>query len=312
MRRRPSPAFVLAFIALVFSVSGVGLAAIPARDGDVHICYSKKTGKVEFVDTQSDQFDCEKDWAGFVIDTRPTQLVSPNGKFRVEVTDTGARIAGPDAEVSVGSGTVSVDGQKGVKVRSGEDLDLVGGEDVTMTGGKDVDLRGGANFKVTGGKAVDVRGTDLGLTAAKRLAGTAATLALTGEDAVAVTSGKKLDLTGGTEAGLTAGTDASVTGGKKTTVRSGSDLALIGKNASLTAGEKLSLASGKDSAWTVGKELGITAEDAVRLKAKLVELTAFVNMNLTTKDYRLTASGKVDIKATKDVNIKGSKVKTNR
>src|SRR5215207_8913953 len=79
-RRRPSPAFVLAFLALLVSLSGVGYAAIPAKDGDVHLCYSKTTGEVTVVDTQRDNFDCEKSWVGFTFDTKPTRLVSPNGE----------------------------------------------------------------------------------------------------------------------------------------------------------------------------------------------------------------------------------------
>jgi hypothetical protein len=109
LRRRPSPAFVLAFLALLVAMSGVGYAAIPAKDGDVHLCYSKKTGAVQLVDTQSDDFDCERSWNGFVIDSKPTQLVSPNGKFVVEATDTGARLKGPGTSIEIrADGTTAV------------------------------------------------------------------------------------------------------------------------------------------------------------------------------------------------------------
>src|SRR5215207_9368933 len=148
-RRRPSPAFVLAFLALLVSLSGVGYAAIPAKDGDVHLCYSKTTREVTVVDMQNDNFDCEKSWVGFSFDTKPTRLVSPNGKFRVEATDAGARMTGPDSEVSVGAGTVSVKGTKGIEVRSQSVVDVAGRNDVTIGSDKNVRVRAGDGLGLT-------------------------------------------------------------------------------------------------------------------------------------------------------------------
>jgi hypothetical protein len=111
-RRRPSPTLIVAFLALLVSASGVAFGTIPARDGDVHVCYSKKTGDVQFVNTQKDQFACEQNWRGLIIDTDPTSLTSPDGRFKVEATNTGARLSGPDGSVEVVSGQVKVNGKK--------------------------------------------------------------------------------------------------------------------------------------------------------------------------------------------------------
>jgi hypothetical protein len=111
-RRRPSPTLIVAFLALLVSASGVAFGTIPARDGDVHVCYSKKTGDVQFVNTQKDQFACEQNWRGLIIDTDPTSLTSPDGRFKVEATNTGARLSGPDGSVEVVSGLVKVNGKK--------------------------------------------------------------------------------------------------------------------------------------------------------------------------------------------------------
>jgi hypothetical protein len=111
-RRRPSPTLIVAFLALLVSASGVAFGTIPARDGDIHVCYSKKTGDVEFVNTQRDKFDCEQNWRGLIIDTAPTTLTSPDGRFKVEATNTGARLSGPDGSVEVTSGLVKVNGRK--------------------------------------------------------------------------------------------------------------------------------------------------------------------------------------------------------
>src|SRR5436853_6987594 len=101
LRRRSSPALVVAFLALLVSASGVAFGTIPARDGDIHACYSKKTGDVEFVNTQKDQFACQQNWRGLVIDTTPTSLTSPDGRFKIEVSNSGARMAGPNTSVEL-------------------------------------------------------------------------------------------------------------------------------------------------------------------------------------------------------------------
>jgi hypothetical protein len=166
MLRRPSPAFVLAFVALLVSLSGVSIAAIPAKDGDIHACYSKKTFEIELVDTQKDKFACEKNWQGLTIDTEPTSLVSPNGQFRVEVTNDGARIAGPEGEVAIGANGVAVKSDNAVdvnatnlvKVRTRRidaesflDTKIVG-KDINITGSGNVQVRASGTLTLKGSK----------------------------------------------------------------------------------------------------------------------------------------------------------------
>ena len=122
--RRPSPALLVAIAAVVASLSGVAFATIPAKDGDVHACYSKATGEVELVDTQRDNFDCERNWRGLTLDTEPTKLVSPNGQFRVDVTNTGIALKGPSALVKLTNAKVLIDStQVDVKASGAVDVD---------------------------------------------------------------------------------------------------------------------------------------------------------------------------------------------
>jgi hypothetical protein len=122
-RRRPSPALIVAFLALLVSVSGVAFGTIPARDGDIHACYSKKSGDVEFVNTQRDSFGCPHDWRGLIIDTSPTSLTSPDGRFSVDVTNSGVSMSGPNASVELAGSEVNVNGRK-VTVTSATDIDM--------------------------------------------------------------------------------------------------------------------------------------------------------------------------------------------
>ncbi len=91
--RRPSPALVVASLALVAATGGAAVATVPALDGDVHFCYSKRTGAVEVVNTQLDQFGCDQNWRGFILDSKPSTIQSPDGLTRVEATDDGVNLA---------------------------------------------------------------------------------------------------------------------------------------------------------------------------------------------------------------------------
>jgi hypothetical protein len=126
--RRPSPALVVAFLALVASLSGVALAAIPAKDGDVHACYSRATGAIELVNTQSDKFDCEHNWRGFAWDTKPTELVSPNGDYRVSVTNDGVKLSSPGGGIDLTAAKVTVRGTVDVDVKAAGRLTLRGSD----------------------------------------------------------------------------------------------------------------------------------------------------------------------------------------
>lgn len=147
-RRRPSPTLIVAFLALLVSASGVAFGTIPARDGDVHVCYSKKTGDVMFVNTQKDNFGCEQNWRGLIIDTSPTSLTSPDGRFKVEATNSGARLSGPDGSVEVASGEVTVNGKK---VTVGSDTSFaVSASSIRETASATVDILASATVHIKG------------------------------------------------------------------------------------------------------------------------------------------------------------------
>ncbi len=61
--RRPSPALVVALLALVVAMAGGALAAIPGKDGVVHTCYPKSGGRLRVVDPakRGSAGKCQKD-----------------------------------------------------------------------------------------------------------------------------------------------------------------------------------------------------------------------------------------------------------
>jgi hypothetical protein len=139
-RRRPSPALIVAFLALLVSLTGVAFGTIPARDGDIHACYSKKTGNVDLVNTQKDSFGCPHDWRGLIIDTTPTSLTSPDGRFSVDVSNSGVSISGPNSSVELTGSDVNVNGRK-VTMASDTSIDMTA-KDITELASGEVHIKG--------------------------------------------------------------------------------------------------------------------------------------------------------------------------
>jgi phage baseplate assembly protein gpV len=143
-RFRPSPALVVASLALLVSASGVAVAALPSTisndDGIVSYCYDKATGDISVKGAKVVQsrasaaalpVRCPAGSKGFSFDAEPT--VSPNGDFRIDVADTGITLRGPAssvkitaAGVTVNAPAVTVQGSGTTSVRGGS-LKLDGG-----------------------------------------------------------------------------------------------------------------------------------------------------------------------------------------
>lgn len=163
--RRPSAALVVAFLALLISLGGVSFAAIPARDGDIHACYSKKTGAIELVDTQRDRFSCERNWKGIAIDTTPARLLPPGVTFNprttqsvVEAAPSGPRLTSPNGQFSleVENDGIKLVGPQSVVTMSANAVSITGGTAVNVTGGATVNVTAGTEFKLASGKTVTI------------------------------------------------------------------------------------------------------------------------------------------------------------
>ena len=172
MRRRPlpSPSMLVALAALVVALTGAAFAAVPARDGDIHFCYSRSSGAVEVVDTQRDRFPCPQNWRGFTVDSEPTALQSPDGRVRIEATNAGASMVTPSGSVRLAAdGTLSVRGEKGLTITSGELLTVrsdkalsLAGKTVAVTGADRVDtVTGSASVRMAKDGAIVIDGREV-------------------------------------------------------------------------------------------------------------------------------------------------------
>jgi type VI secretion system secreted protein VgrG len=87
----------------------------------------------------------------------------------------------------------------------------------------------------------------------------------------------------------------------------------VGKDETITVGQHRSTSVAKNDELTVGKKLTVTVADEITLKTGQASLTMKKDGTITLKgkDITLEGSGKINVKASSDVAIKGSKVSTN-
>jgi type VI secretion system secreted protein VgrG len=113
---------------------------------------------------------------------------------------------------------------------------------------------------------------------------------------------------------VTVGANQSVSVGADQSVSVGSNRSVeVGKNLNLTVGEARKTSIGKDDALKVGKKLVIEAGDEITIKTGDASITMKKDGTVTIKgkDITLSGSGKINVKASSDVVIKGSKIAQN-
>jgi hypothetical protein len=101
-------------------------------------------------------------------------FTSPNGQYSISVTDAGINITGTSGanillhnnDLSVRSGTVSVDANTDVQVRTGSNLSLQSGSDMTMRAGRNFALQASDNATVTAAATASLSGTSTNITGA--------------------------------------------------------------------------------------------------------------------------------------------------
>lgn len=106
----------------------------------------------------------------------------------------------------------------------------------------------------------------------------------------------------------------TVTVGANRSISAGANLSTsVGANESRTVGSNRSASIGKDDSLKVGKNLVIDAGDSVTIKTGSASITMKKDGTIVIKgkDITLDGSGKINVKASSDVIIKGSKVLQN-
>jgi type VI secretion system secreted protein VgrG len=146
------------------------------------------------------------------------------------------------------------------------------------------------------------------------------TISIGGDRSESVSKDESISIEGGrTE---TVGDDESVSIGKGRSVSVGKDDSLdvkdnhsvaVGKDQTLTVQGKRTTKIGKDDQLQVGKKLVIEAGEQIQLKTGDATITMKKDgtIDIKGKDISIQGSGKITVKASSDVVVKGSKVLSN-
>jgi type VI secretion system secreted protein VgrG len=118
---------------------------------------------------------------------------------------------------------------------------------------------------------------------------------------------------GATKATVVIGNVSENYNSSQTTEVSNDHTESIGKNQSISVGENQTTSVNKDQAVTVGKNLSIDAGDQIVIKTGKASITMKKDGTITIKgkDISVDGAGKIDVKASNNITMKGQKILQN-
>ena len=129
-----------------------------------------------------------------------------------------------------------------------------------------------------------------------------------------VAVGSNQDISVGANQSTSVGADQSATIGANRTVEVGKDLkTVVAKNEVREVGEARTTKIGKDDKWQVGKKFYLEAADEITLKTgdASIVMKKDGTIQIKGKDITITGSGKIGVKASGDMVLKGAKIAQN-
>jgi type VI secretion system secreted protein VgrG len=194
----------------------------------------------------------------------------------------------------------------------------------TITIGVDRTESVGSNESITVGsnRNVSVGASETKTVAAQRThaVGANETIAIGAAQEVAIGAfqmvavGANQDITVGVNQSTSVGKDQSASIGANRTVEVGKDLTTtVAKNEKRTVGENRDSSVAKDDKLKVGKKFVLEAGDEITIKTGAASITMKKDgtIQIKGKDITVTGSGKIGIKASGDMVLKGSKIAEN-
>ncbi len=118
----------------------------------------------------------------------------------------------------------------------------------------------------------------------------------------------------GANQSIDVGSNQTTSVGSNRSITVGADLSTsVSKNESRSVGEGRTTSVGKDDSLTVGKNLVIDAGDSVTIKTGSASISMKKDGTITIKgkDITIEGSGKINVKASSDITMKGSKILQN-
>ncbi|SDE47391.1 type VI secretion system secreted protein VgrG [Paracoccus isoporae] len=244
------------------------------------------------------------DWAEEVV-RDATQWV---GHDRTEAVDNNkSTTVGVDRTVKIGSNDDETVG-KNRTLRVGVDESISVGNNSTEVIGMNHSQSVGATQTVT----VKLTRTDTVGAAETRLVGAAQVNTIGAERAVTVGDAQQHVIA--KDDGWVIGDNQSIRIGKDQLSEIGKNLTqTIGENRTISVAKSASESIGDDMALNVGKTIVVEAGDSLVLKCGKASIAMKKDgtINIDGKDITTKGSGKINVKASSDITMKGSKIKQN-
>ncbi len=243
----------------------------------------------------------ETHWVGHdrtkTVDHDETVHVKHN---RTETVDNNEKITvGVNRDESVGSNeTISIGVNRSETVGSNETINIGANRSITVGGSET------ATVALQRTHAVGINET-IAVGGAQEIAiGAAQIVAVGAMQSISVGANQSTDV------GVNQSTSV---GGNQTTEVGGNRSVKVGGDQSLQVGKGRSTQVANDDALKVGKNLVIDAGDSVTIKTGSASITMKKDGTITIKgkDITINGSGKINVKASSDVVIKGSKIGMN-
>jgi type VI secretion system secreted protein VgrG len=138
------------------------------------------------------------------------------------------------------------------------------------------------------------------------------TISISANQSITIGADQSTDI--GSNQAITVGKDRSLTVAKNQTTSVGENLSTsVGKDETRDVAGKRATNVGKDDVLSVGKKLLVEAADEIVLKTGDASITMKKDgtIKIDGKDVTINGSGKINVKASSDVVVKGSKVAMN-
>lgn len=219
---------------------------------------------------------------------------------RTETVDNNETIAiGVDRSESVGSNeTISIGSNRSETVGADETISIGANRSETVGAAETVSIGSDRTVSVGGSKTENV--------ALQR------TRAVGVNESIAIGAAQEIAI--GAAQAITVGANQDLRVGNKQSTTVGDDRTLsVGGQQATTVSKARTTSVGEDDSLKVGKNLVIDAADSITLKTGSASITMKKDGTITIKgkDITVDGSGKINIKASSDVVVKGSKVLQN-
>ena len=194
--------------------------------------------------------------------------------------------------------TITIGGNRTEKVTKDETITITGARTESVTKDETITISGARTESVSKDETITISG--------------GRTENVAKDESVSIGKNQKLDVGGNRTA--TVSKDESITiSGAQTVSVSKDQQTSISKNHTLSVSDARQTSVGKDDTLQVGKNLRITAADSITLTTGSASITMKKDGTILIKgkDVTIDGSGKINVKASSDVVIKGSKVLQN-